>query len=125
MQKKHYTTPFEEYMGKDSNGYYTLRLGPKIYMVRVSENYTPNFDNEFFGGRSERAFDWHTILVKDKTDSEPRSITEDELTVKWLKPSIKKVVNYQRAIKRRVATQSPRYSKEQCIAYRNKQYNNA
>lgn len=125
MNKKRFTTPFQQYLYQDTNGYFNVRLGPKIYLVKVSLDYTPNFDNEFLGGKEAPAFNWNSILVKDTPESQPRPITQDELTLYWFKPNIKKVVNYQRAIKRRARSQSPRYSKEQRIAYRNNQYNNA
>ncbi len=125
MQKKRYTTPFAEFICKDVNGYYNVRLGPKIYLVNVSLNYTPDFDTEFFGGIQAAAFDWHSILVKETPDSEPRPINEEELSVYWLKGNIKKLVNYQRAIQRSAKSQTPRYSKEQRIDYRNAQYNGA
>ncbi|EKU51484.1 hypothetical protein ACINWC323_1787 [Acinetobacter sp. WC-323] len=125
MQKKRYTTPFAEFICKDVNGYYNVRLGPKIYLVNVSLNYTPDFDTEFFGGIQAAAFDWHSILVKETPDSELRPINEEELSVYWLKGNIKKLVNYQRAIQRSAKSQTPRYSKEQRIEYRNAQYNGA
>lgn len=121
--KKIYDTVFDEYLGLDLKGNYQVRLGPKIYLVKASTNYTPDLDKVFFGGRSERAFDWHSVLVKETPNSEPRTITDDELSKYWFKPSIKKIVNYQRAIKRRNATQSPRYSANQRIAYNNAKYN--
>ena len=123
MQKQ-YTTPFQEYLGF-VNGTYKVRLGPKIYLVKVSTNHTPGFDKEFFGGRSENAFNWKSILVKETPDSTPRPITDDELAVRWFKSNLKKLVNYQRAIKRNANSQSPRYSREQCINYRNAQFNGA
>lgn len=125
MNKKRFTTPFQQYLYQDTNGYFNVRLGPKIYLVKVSLNYTPDFDKEFLGGAQAPVFDWNSILVKDTPESQPRPITQDELTLYWFKSNIKKVVNYERAIKRRAASQSPRYSKEQRIAYRNNQYNNA
>ncbi|MCY6411228.1 hypothetical protein QTA56_03620 [Acinetobacter sp. VNH17] len=125
MQKKRYTTPFAQFICKDVNGYYNVRLGPKIYLAKVSLNYTPEFDAEFFGGAQAAAFDWHSILVKETPDSQPRPINEDELAMYWFKGNIRKIVNYQRAIERRAKSQTPRYSKEQRIAYRNAQYNGA
>jgi len=125
MQKQHYTTPFAQYMGKDINGFYHVRLGPKIYLLKVSLNYTPEFDTEFFGGIQAAPFDWHSVLVKDTSDSEPRPITPDELAIKWLKGNLKKIINYQRAIKRNANSQTMRYSKELCIDFRNAQYNGA
>ena len=125
MEKKRYNTPFAQFICKDVKGYYNLRLGPKIYLVKVSLNYTPDFDTEFFGGAKANPFNWHSILVKETPDSMPRPITEDELAVSWLKSNVKKLVNYQRAIKRSANTQTPRYSKEQRINYRNSQYNRA
>jgi len=125
MQKKRYTTPFAQFICKDVKGYYNVRLGPKIYLVKVSLNYTPDFDTEFFGGIQAATFDWHSILVKETPDSEPRPINEEELSTYWLKGNIKKIVNYQRAIERSAKSQTPRYSKEQRIDYRNAQYNGA
>lgn len=53
MQKKKYTTPFAEFLLKDKNGYYNVRLGPKIYLVKLSLDFTPDFDKELpFGGFS-------------------------------------------------------------------------
>ncbi|KHF77802.1 hypothetical protein PJ15_0858 [Acinetobacter sp. neg1] len=125
MQKQHYTTPFAQYMGKDIDGFYHVRLGPKIYLLKVSLNYTPEFDTEFFGGVQAAPFDWHSVLVKDTSVSEPRPITPDKLAIKWLKGNLKKIINYQRAIKRNANSQTMRYSKEQCIDFRNAQYNGA
>ncbi len=125
MQKRNYTTPFTQYMGKDANGFYHVRLGPKIYLVKLSLNYTPDFDTEFFGGLQAAPFNWHSILVKETPYAEPRPVTQDELDQKWLKGHIKRIVNYQRAIKRNANSQTTRYSKEQCIDYRNAQYNDA
>ncbi|MCH7389529.1 hypothetical protein [Acinetobacter dispersus] len=125
MQKKRYTTPFAQFICKDVNGYYNVRLGPKIYLVKVSLNYTPEFDGEFFGGAQAPRFEWHSILVKESLESEARQITDEELSVYWLKGNIKKIVNYQRAIERRARSQTPRYSKEQRIDYRNALYNGA
>lgn len=125
MQKKRYTTPFAQFICKDVNGYYNVRLGPKIYLVKVSLNYTPDFDSEFFGGAQAPGFEWHSILVKESIESQVRPITDEELSVYWLKGNIKKIVNYQRAIERRAKSQTPRYSKEQRIDYRNAQYNGA
>ncbi|EPH31108.1 hypothetical protein [Acinetobacter gyllenbergii] len=125
MQKKRYTTPFAQFICKDVNGYYNVRLGPKIYLVNVSLNYTPDFDGEFFGGAQAARFEWHSILVKESVESEVRPITDEELAVYWLKGNIKKIVNYQRAIERIARSQTPRYSKEQRIDYRNAQYNGA
>ncbi|WP_343619676.1 hypothetical protein [Acinetobacter proteolyticus] len=125
MQKKRYTTPFAQFICKDVNGYYNVRLGPKIYLVKVSLNYTPDFDSEFFGGAQAACFEWHSILVKESLDSQARPITDEELSVYWLKGNIKKIVNYQRAIERRAKSQTPRYSKEQRIDYRNAQFNGA
>ncbi|ENX41574.1 hypothetical protein [Acinetobacter sp. NIPH 2100] len=125
MQKKCYTTPFAQFICKDVNGYYNVRLGPKIYLVKVSLNYTPDFDGEFFGGAQAPRFQWHSILVKESLENEARPITDEELSVYWLKGNIKKIVNYQRAIERRAKSQTPRYSKEQRINYRNAQYNGA
>lgn len=107
------------------NGYYNVRLGPKIYLVKVSLNYTPDFDGEFFGGTQAPRFEWHSILVKESLESQARPITDEELAVYWLKGNIKKIVNYQRAIERRAKSQTSRYSKEQRIDYRNAQYNGA
>nr|ESK56794.1 hypothetical protein F987_00285 [Acinetobacter gyllenbergii NIPH 230] len=125
MQKKRYTTPFAQFICKDVNGYYNVRLGPKIYLVKVSLNYTPDFDGEFFGGAQAPRFEWHSILVKESLESQARPITEEELAVYWLKGNIKKIVNYQRAIERRAKSQTPRYSKQQRIDYHNAQYNGA
>lgn len=122
---KRYAKPFKEFLYQDSFGYFHVRLGPKIYMIKVSLNFTPNFDQDFFGGHKDTAFDWSSVLVKDRFTSNPRLITDEELNVYWFKPNIRQMVNYQRAIKRKQALQSTRHSKEQCLAYRNDQYNRA
>ncbi|EKU51460.1 hypothetical protein ACINWC323_1820 [Acinetobacter sp. WC-323] len=123
MQKQRYTTPFAQYTGKDVNGFYNVRLGPKIYLLKVSLNYTPEFDTEFFGGIQAAPFDWNTVLVKDTIDSQPRPIHSNELAMKWLKSNLKRIINYHRAIKRNADSQTMRYSKEQRIDFRNAQYN--
>ncbi|WP_353166065.1 hypothetical protein [Acinetobacter sp.] len=125
MENKRYNTPFAQFLYKDSNGFYNVRLGPKIYMVKISLDYTPDFDSTFFGGAQANDFNWHSILVKEKSNSEPRPINDEELEKSWFKSNVKKLVNYQRAIQRNANTQSTRYSKEQRINYRNSQFNGA
>ncbi len=45
--KKIYDTVFDEYLGLDLKGNYQVRLGPKIYLVKASTNYTPDLDKVF------------------------------------------------------------------------------
>lgn len=124
MEKKRFTTPFETYLGKDHDGFYNVRLGPKIYIVNISLDFTPDFDGEFFGGNQAQKFRWDLILVKDNASSKPRPISDQELSLYWFKGALKKVINYQRAIERKGRnSQLPRYSKNQRTAYHNARSN--
>lgn len=120
-----YTTPFREFLLKDAQGFYHVRLGmKKIFMAKVSLNYTPDFDNDFFGGAQELAFDWYSVRVKDDKDSEPRQITTDELSIPWVKRELKRAINEQRSKERNARnSQTSRYSANQRTAYHNAQSN--
>lgn len=120
--KKTFTTPFRQFLIKDQEGFYHVRLGPKIYMAKLTLDFTPDFDKEFTGGKRAQPFNWYNVLVKDSQDSEPRPITTDELSQKWFKPEFKGGVNYHRAIEQKNRTQPQRYSAEQRIAYKNSRY---
>lgn len=120
-----YTTPFREFLLKDTQGFYHVRLGmKKIFMAKVSLNYTPDFDNDFFDGAQELAFDWYSVRVKDDKDSEPRQITTDELSIPWVKRELKRAINEQRSKERNARnSQTSRYSANQRTAYHNAQSN--
>ncbi|PKF31954.1 hypothetical protein [Acinetobacter proteolyticus] len=119
-----FTTPFSQYLCKDKDGFYNVRLGPKIYLAKLSLNYTPDFDKEFFGGAQDQKFDWYSIRVRDSQDGELRQITTDDLSKTWFKGALKKVINYQRAIERTARnSQGSRYSANQRTSYNNAQSN--
>lgn len=119
-----FTTPFSQYLCKDKDGFYNVRLGPKIYLAKLSLNYTPDFDKEFFGGPQDQKFDWYSIRVRDSQDGELRQITTDDLSKTWFKREFKKAVNKQRAIERNARnSQGSRYSANQRTAYHNAQSN--
>lgn len=124
MQSKKHTTPFEAYLGKDKDGLYGVRLGPKIYLVNISLDFTPGFDKEFFGGNIAPEFNWESILVKDNPGSEARPISDLELSVYWFKGALKKAINYQRTKERNARnSQTSRYSANQRTAYHNENHN--
>lgn len=121
MKDIKHNLPFGQFLYRDIDGYYHVRLGQKVYLVKISLNYTPNFDKAFFGGVQALDFEWSSILVKDKIDSLPRLITNEELEKKWLKRELKKIINYQRVKERSArSSQIQRYSANQRISYRNK-----
>lgn len=122
IMKKSFTTPFRQYLFKDREGFYHVRLGPKIYMAKLTLDFTPDFDKEHFGGKTAQKFNWYNVLVKDTKESEPRQITTDELSQAWFKRELKAAVNYQRTIERKASRQTPRYSPEQRIAYKNSRF---
>lgn len=124
MNISRFTTPFREYLLKDEQGFYHVRLGSKIFMAKVSLNYTPDFDNDFFGGAQELAFDWYSVRVKDSKDAEPRQITTDELSIPWVKRELKRAVNEQRSKERNARnSQTSRYSANKRTAYHNARSN--
>lgn len=119
-----FTTPFREYLLKDDQGFYHVRLGSKIFMAKVSLNYTPEFDKDFFGGAQAPKFEWYSVLVKDSKDAEPRQITTDELSIPWVKRELKRAINEQRSKERNARnSQTPRYSANQRTAYHNARSN--
>lgn len=124
MKKKRYTTPFREFLLKDEQGFYHVRLGPKIYMAKVPLTYIPDFDKEFFGGAQAPKFNWNSILVKDTAESELRPITTNELSETWFKREFRAGVNYRRAKERDARnSQLSRYSANQRLAYHNNNHN--
>ncbi|NCU24192.1 hypothetical protein DZC41_12140 [Acinetobacter haemolyticus] len=123
MNRKTYATPFSQYIFKDSNSFYYVRIGPKIYSAQLKLDYTPNFDSEFFGGKQAPAFDWEKIMVRNSMEEIPRKITKAELEKSWFKPEFKKVINYQRAIERNIRnSQISHYSSNQRINYKNNNF---
>ncbi|WP_312048777.1 hypothetical protein [Acinetobacter courvalinii] len=119
-----FTTPFREFLLKDDQGFYHVRLGSKIFMAKVSLNYTPEFDKDFSGGAQAPKFEWYSVLVKDSTDAEPRQITTDELSIPWVKRELKRAVNEQRSKERNARnSQTSRYSANQRTAYHNARSN--
>ncbi|ENW92789.1 hypothetical protein [Acinetobacter dispersus] len=107
------------YAGK-RDGSYLVRFSNKIYLAKLSLNFTPDFDKVFSGGAQELPFNWYSVRVQDNPHSDFRPITTDELSRDWFKPAFKRIVNYQRALERSARnSQTSRYSKNQRIAYKN------
>ena len=84
MTNSNFCKPFRELVKSEKNKVYYVRLGPKTYIVNAS---SPICDG----------FYWSEVLVLDPNSDLPRPITQDELAIKWLKPNIKAVVNYEKA----------------------------
>ncbi len=125
MEKKRFTTPFREFLFKDQAGFYHVRLGPKkIFLAKLSLDFTPDFDKTFFGGNTAQKFDWYSVQAKDTAESEPRQITTDELSLSWFKREFRAGVNYQRTKERNARNnQLSRYSANQRTAYHNNNHN--
>lgn len=81
---KNFCKPFRELIKSERNEVYFVRLGLKTYIIKSKKNI-----DEFFR--------WGDVQVLDPRSDQPRPIMQEELVVKWFKPSIKAVVNYQKA----------------------------
>jgi len=79
-------TPFREFLKKDTEGFFHVRLGLKTYLVKTTK-------------RIDQFFNWNAVLVIDSKTKEFRPIAEYELSKWWVKPNLKAMVNYQIAIK--------------------------
>ncbi|MEE9901765.1 MAG: hypothetical protein PBU42_03815 [Acinetobacter haemolyticus] len=123
MNRKNYSTPFSQYISKDSHNFYYVRIGSKIYSAQITLDYTPNFDSDFFGGKQAPAFDWEKIMVRSTMQETPRKITKEELEKSWFKQEFKRIINYQRAKERNAhSRQISRYSSNQRINYKNNNF---
>ena len=107
QQNQNYCTPFREFLKKDPEGFFHIRLGPKTYLVKATK-------------RIDQFFNWNAVLVVDQKIKEFRPITEDELLVEWVKPNLKAMVNYQIAIKENSRDSiKSKYDKDRRRAFRN------
>ena len=86
QQNQNYCTPFCEFLKKDPEGFFHIRLGPKTYLVKTTK-------------RIDQYFNWNAVLVIDPKATDSRTISHDELAKEWVKPNLKAMVNYQIAIK--------------------------
>lgn len=106
MTTKRYTTPFREFIARDDNGRYHVRLGPQTF----STNYT-----------------FTDIRIEKESGGEP--VSADLLEAKpWILKNLQQEVTFQRkkekaAIFSQDCFQRPRFSANQRIAYKNARHN--
>jgi hypothetical protein len=107
QQNQNFCTPFREFLGKDRDGFFRIRLGPKTYLVKTSK-------------RIDQFFNWNAVLVIDPKATDSRTISHDELAKEWVKLNLKAMVNYQIAIKENTRNSiKSKYDKDRRRAFRN------